>query len=135
MVSEHERQPPIERFAVESMTLDLHAQTAALRAESSPNKHGHRQKTLFRHGGRTIALFVMDLDASLPEHAASGTVTVQPIEGELLVVVEGKTQRLVPGQVLVMPPRARHSVRAIIASAFLLQVSLEPASSPPPAIA
>lgn len=129
MVSDHERQPPSERFAVESMTLDLHAETAALHAESSPSKHGHRQKTLFKHGGRTIALFVMDTDATLPEHAAGGTVTVQPIEGELLAVVEGKTQRLVPGQILVMPPRVRHSVRAIITSAFLLQVSLDASAS------
>lgn len=125
MNTDRERQAPSERFAVESMTLDLHAEVAALRAESSPTKHGHRQKSLFKNGRRTIALFVMDAGASLPEHAAGGTVTVQPIEGEFLAVVEGKEQRLVPGQVLVMSPRVRHSVRAISASAFLLQVSLE----------
>lgn len=125
MNTDRERQPPIERFAVESMTLDLHAEVAALRAESGPTKHGHRQKSVFKHGGRTVAMFVMDAGASLPEHSAGGTVTVQPIEGEFLAVVEGKEQRLVPGQILVMPPRARHSVRAITASAFLMQVSLE----------
>lgn len=125
MSTDRERQPPAERFAVESMTLDLHAEVAALRAESGPNTHGHRQKSVFKHGGRTVALFVMDAGASLPEHSASGTVTVQPIEGEFVAAVEGKEQRLIPGQVLVMPPRVRHSVRAITASAFLLQVSLE----------
>lgn len=127
MSTDRERQPPSERFAVESMTLDLQAEAASLRAESTPSKHGHRQKSLFKNGGRTVALFVMEAGASLPEHAAAGTVTVQPIEGEFEVVVEGKEQRLVPGQVLVMPPRVRHSVEAITASAFLLQVSLESA--------
>lgn len=131
MNTERERQAPSDRFAVESMTLDLHAEAALLRAESSPNKHGHRQKTLFKHGGRTIAIFVMDAGASLPEHSAAGTVTVQPVEGELLAAIEGDEQRLVPGQVLVMPPRALHSVRAVTASAFLLQVSLETSATRP----
>ncbi|MBL9030098.1 MAG: cupin domain-containing protein [Phycisphaerae bacterium] len=131
MNTDRERQPPSERFAVQSMTLDLHAEVAALRAQSSPTRHGHRQKSLFKNGGRTIALFVMDADASLPEHAAGGTVTVQPIEGEFVAVVEGREQRLVPGQVLIMPPRVRHSVRAINQSAFLLQVSLEAAATSP----
>ncbi|MCL4221926.1 MAG: cupin domain-containing protein [Phycisphaerales bacterium] len=131
MNTDRERQPPSERFAVQSITLDLHAEVAALRAESSPTKHGHRQKSLFKNGGRTIALFVMDVDASLPEHAAGGTVTVQPIEGEFMAVVEGKEQRLVPGQILIMRPRMRHSVRAITTSAFLLQVSLEADTTSP----
>jgi quercetin dioxygenase-like cupin family protein len=129
MNTDHERQPPSERFAVESMTLDLHAQIAALRAESTPARHGQRQKSLFKHAGSTIALFVMDAGALFPEHAAAGTVTLQPIEGELLAVIEGNQQRLTPGNLLVMPPNARHSVQAITDSAFVLHVSLEPHST------
>jgi len=125
MDTERMRQPPRERFAVESTTLDLRTELEALRAEDAPTRHGHRQKSLFKHGGRTIALFMMDAGATLPEHGAAGTVTVQPIEGVLMMVVAGKEEQLVSGQILIMPPRIRHAVTAITAAVFLLQVSLE----------
>ncbi|TVQ75635.1 MAG: hypothetical protein EA380_10330 [Phycisphaeraceae bacterium] len=120
-----EREPPAERFAVDSMTLDFRSELAALRAETTPAAHGRRQKTLFKHAGRTIALFVMDAGAALQEHDAAGTVTIQPVEGELIATVQGKEQRLRTGQILVLQPRVRHSIRADAPSAFLLQISLE----------
>lgn len=124
MSEEHLRQPPAERFAEESVLLDLSAEIAALRAEPTATRHGHRQKTLYKQAGRTMALFVFDAGATLAEHAAGGMVSVQPIEGELAMNVAGRERRLRPGQVLMMSPGVRHDVRAISAAAFLLQVSL-----------
>lgn len=124
------RPAPAERFAADHLVLDLHAEVAALTAEQAPSRHGHRQKTLFKHSGRTVALFVLDSGASLAEHAAGGTVTVQVIDGELDMTVAGDKHRLQAGMLLVMAPGARHDVRAVAHAAFLLQVSL--AGSPPP---
>lgn len=120
------RQPPAERFASDHLLFDLHAEIAALRAEGASSKHGHRQETLYKHAGRTMALFVLDVGGALPEHAAAGVVTVQAIEGELEVTVAGEPRRLAPGTLLAMAPGVRHDVRArgSLPAAFLLQVSL-----------
>ncbi len=118
------RQAPAERFATDHLVFDLHAEIAALRAEPSSPRHGHRQKTLYKHAGRTVALFVMDAGAVLPEHAAGGTVTVQTIEGSIDVNASGRMHTLRVGMMLVMAPGVRHDVRATASAAFLLQVSL-----------
>lgn len=118
------RQAPAERFATDHLVFDLHAEIAALRAEPSSPRHGHRQKTLYKHAGRTVALFVMDAGAVLPEHAAGGTVTVQTIEGTIDMTASGETCTLPAGTMLAMAPGVRHDVRATVAAAFLLQVSL-----------
>jgi len=130
MTDHRPRQPPAERFAQESLLLDLHAEIAALRAEHIPTKHGQRQKTLYKHAAWTIALFVMEPDAMLPEHATVGMVSVQPLEGELSMTVGGVSRRLNPGNFFVMSPGVRHDVRAVTAAVFLLQVSLETPTQP-----
>lgn len=119
------RTAPAERFAVDHLTFDLRAEAEALSSEEVSNRHGHRQKTLYKRAGRTVALFVLDDGAMLAEHAAAGTVTVQAIEGEIDVSVGGAGNRLRPGTLLVMAPGVRHGVRAASRAIFLLQVSLE----------
>ncbi len=120
------REPPAPRFDFASLVIDMHEQLVSLRSETTPNSHGHRQKTLFKHSDRTIALFAFEPGAVLAEHSANGTVTIEAIEGELLVGVGGEEEVLRPGQVLVMSPGTRHSVAARVQAGFLLQVSLEP---------
>lgn len=126
MSDDRPRAAPAERFAAEHLAFDLHAEAAALEAEQTPKPHGHRQKTLFKNSGRTVALFVLDAGASLAEHATSGIVTVQAIEGELEVTAGGTGYHLQPGRLLVMAPGVRHDVRAASRAVFLLQVSLMP---------
>jgi len=128
MTIDRQRQHPSERFAVDSLKLDIREEIRSLRSEGEPVTSGHRQKTLFKHGGRTIALFVMDADARMAEHAAAGTVTVQPIEGALRLTVGADEERLTAGEILVIAPNIRHSVYAVEASAFLLQISMEPSA-------
>lgn len=135
MTDERPRTAPSERFAAEHLAFDLHAEAAALEAEQTPNPHGHRQKTLFKNSGRTVALFILDAGASLAEHATSGIVTVQAIEGELEVSAggtEGTGYHLRPGMLLVMASGVRHDVRAGSRAVFLLQVSLVHKTPIPP---
>ncbi len=124
MTDERPRTAPSERFAAEHLCFDLHAEAAALEAEPTPKQHGHRQKTIFKNSGRTVALFVLDGCAGLAEHATSGIVTVQAIEGELDVTAGGTEHHLRPGMLLVMAPGVRHDVRTTARAVFLLQVSL-----------
>ena len=125
MSKERPRQVPAERFAAPWLDFDLHAATAELRAEPSPSRQGHKQRTLFKHGRRTIALFVMDAGASLPEHSTAGTVTILVIDGELTVTMAGEQRDLRAGRLLIISPGVRHDVRATSDAVFVLQVSLE----------
>lgn len=117
------RPAPESRFAALSVVLDLAAEAAAVRAEG-PALHGHRQKTLFKHGDRTIALFTLDAGACIPEHRAAGTVTIQLIEGEITVMADGRSHCLCVGHILVLAPNVAHGVRAERSASFLLQITL-----------
>jgi len=127
MSDERPREAPSERFDARCLAFDLHGEARAIREEPTPARSGHRQKTLYKLKGRTIALFVMEAGSTLPEHAAAGVVSIQSIEGEIVTTVQGQEHRLRPGQMLTMPPGVRHAVHAIGPSVFLLQVSLEAA--------
>jgi len=128
MGDERIREAPGERFDIESALFDLHAEAESIRREPRPWRGGHKQKTLFKHAARTIALFVMESGGSMSEHSASGTVTIQTIEGEIEVTIgAGGTRgvrRMPAGSLLVLSPGTRHGVRAEASSVFLLQVSL-----------
>jgi len=125
MADERPREAPAERFDAPCLAFDLHEEASAIRAEPTPAHAGHRQKTLYKHKGHTIGLFVMEAGATLPEHAAAGVVSIQSIEGEIVTTVQGEEHRLRPGHLLMMPPGVRHDVRATVPSVFLLQVSLQ----------
>lgn len=118
------REAPSERFDAPSLSFDFHAEAEAIRAEPRETRQGHRQKTLFKHDSRTIALFVMEKGGSIRDHSADGTVTIQPVEGELVVAVDGEDKHLKTGHMLVIAPGVRHEVRASEEAAFVLQVSL-----------
>lgn len=49
----------------------------------------------------------------LPEHTHYHEQVVNVIEGELELIADGQTHRLVPGKVLIIPPNVVHSGRAI----------------------
>jgi quercetin dioxygenase-like cupin family protein len=61
----------------------------------------------------------VDDGASFPEHAHPHEQTVNVLEGTLDVTVSGVTHRLTPGTVLVIPPHAPHSGRALTACRVL----------------
>jgi quercetin dioxygenase-like cupin family protein len=117
------RESPRQRFDASVLGFDLLAEAAAIRAEG-PSRHGHRQKTLFKGATRTVAIFVVDAGAELPEHKVAGFVTIQSIEGEVVVTASGRTHALGPHCLLVLAPDVPHSVKAAHPASFLLHVSL-----------
>ncbi len=119
------RQSPNERFKGASVTFDLREEIDALRAEDRPSHAGHRQKTLFKHNGCTIALFVMEAGGSIPDHKVNGTVSIRPVEGEVALRLGDDEHVVTPGQILVMPSEQVHDVRALTDAVFVLQVALE----------
>jgi len=61
----------------------------------------------------TGAHFSIAAGSVLPEHSHVHEQVVNVIEGELELTAEGKTNRLVPGTALVLPPNVPHSGKAV----------------------
>jgi quercetin dioxygenase-like cupin family protein len=118
------RQHSTERFEPTQHLLDLGKATAKLLAEPKSGDRAQRQQTLYRHGPVTVALFIFDRGARMPQHVAEGVVTVHVLEGRLKMSAEGQTHEMTAGQILVLAPGVRHDVFAEEPTRMLLTVCL-----------
>lgn len=123
--NERMRQHPRDRFHPPQLHIDLEKIAATLLAEPLPANRNHRQETLYRHGPLTVALFLFDRGAAMPQHVAEGVVTVQVLQGRLKMSAEGQTHDLPAGSLLVLAPGVKHDVHAIEPTRMLLTVCLE----------
>lgn len=121
------RPHPTGRFSNSQHALDLKKSLQSLRGEAHSGAHGHRQETVYHRAPITMVLFDFEQNGELADHAANGLVTIQVLEGRLLISAEEQTHGLEAGAILVLQPNVRHSVRAETASAMLLTVHLEKA--------
>lgn len=119
------RTHPDERFRAEQRKLDLEQAMTELLAEDRPSGHGHRQKTLYKHGGATIALFHFDAGGHLAPHRSQATVSIHVLDGHLRVGAGSESYELTAGQLVVLAPGVLHNVNAVAPSRMLLHVHLE----------
>ena len=122
--SERLRGPPADRFAGTTHVFNLAESLAQLRAEDHASKDGHRQITIFRRAPVTHVLFAFEPGGRLDRHSTRGDVTIQVIEGHLLVEAEGRDHDLPSGHLLILAPGVPHDVRATEPSAMLLTVHM-----------
>jgi quercetin dioxygenase-like cupin family protein len=118
------RPHPDDRFAPQQIEIDLNATAARVRSEPRSGERGHRQETLYRQGGLTIALFLFERFTHLPPHRAAGVVNMHVLRGRLKITVEKQVHELGSGQMLVLTPGMEHSVAAEEESEMLLTVRL-----------
>lgn len=118
------RRAPVDRFAGKAHAFDLAELLAQLRTEDHPAKDGHRQITFFRRAPVGHVLFAFDSGGRLARHSVQGEVTIQVLEGRILVEAEGRDHDLGAGQVLILSPGVLHDVRAPVPSAMLLTVHM-----------
>jgi quercetin dioxygenase-like cupin family protein len=122
------RQHPQERFGAPQIHIDLQTAVAKLRSESHAGERGHRQETLYRGGGSTIALFVFDRFTELPEHKAKGIVGMHVLRGCLKITAADQVHELRAGQMLVLAPEVPHAVAAEEESEMLVTLHLNRAA-------
>ena len=68
----------------------------------------------FIHTDRmTFAYWDISKSANLPEHSHPHEQVVNMLEGEFELIVEGKSLRLKPGDIVVIPPNVPHQGHAI----------------------
>lgn len=115
---------PADRFAGDAASLDLDREAADLLERAAGSEHGHAQRTLYRHGGLTVAMFAFRAHAGLPAHAAGGVVSVQVLRGRVTMHAGDERFDLPAGRMLRMTPGITHDVTTEIPSVILLHVAL-----------
>lgn len=86
----------------------------------SSTKHS---KTLVKNDDLRVLLFTMESGATLKEHHANGSITVQVLRGEIRFSAQGHDYSLRTGEMLTLGPSIRHSVESVGDSAFLVTIS------------
>ena len=69
-------------------------------------------KTLVDKKAGTLTLFAFDAGQGLSEHTAPFDAVVQILDGEACLVIGGQEVRARTGELVVMPARVPHAVRA-----------------------
>ena len=85
------------------------SQTDLARKEPIPGFVG-----LFAHGvTMTVVQWTVAAGATLPEHAHPHEQVSHILDGEFEMTIDGRSERLSPGALAIVPPNVTHSGRAI----------------------
>ncbi|MDQ2742246.1 MAG: cupin domain-containing protein [Chloroflexota bacterium] len=106
---------PILRF-------DLPAELEQLRQQPAYQNGDPSGRTLVKEPDLRIMLMALKAGARLPEHHASGPISIQAIEGRLRVRFAGQPSEITAGQLLAAEASIPHDVEAVEDSAFVLTI-------------
>jgi len=101
-------------------TTDITAQTLTLKEMITYQDGSVVSRTLIDKKVGTLTLFAFDAGQGLSEHTAPYDATIQVIDGEAEVIIEGKSHAVAAGQLIIMPANRPHSVRANLRFKMLL---------------
>ena len=82
-------------------------------------------RTLLRKPTGTLTLFAFDQGQELSEHTAPFDAVVQVIEGEVELIIGGKSVQAHAGELVIMPANVPHAVKATTRFKMLLTMILE----------
>lgn len=123
-------EPPHRRrhsqpLAAPYLEFDLGKELEQLRREPEWTT-GHNARTLVKYDSLRVVLIALKAHARIPEHQAEGRISIQAVQGNVLVRAEGRTFDLPAGTLLVLDQGLRHDVEAIEDSVFLLTIAWAP---------
>ena len=87
------------------------------------SKTGVKRKILLEDGNCQYALMSLVPGMQIAEHVSSCNATVNVIEGQGVLTLEGREIMLVLGGLVFVPANARHAFKAMTNLAFLLTLS------------
>lgn len=114
---------PSDRFSGDAGLVELDRVADELLAAAEADGHGRAQRTLYRSGAVTIALFAFRAGASLPSHAAAAVITIEVRRGRVSMTAGGNAFDLRTGHLLRLAPRTPHDVRAAEPSVILVHIA------------
>ena len=98
-------------------------QVLSLFAETQFAPNGIVSRTLLRTGNSRVVLFGFAEGQELTEHTSTQNAVVQILCGECEFVLDGKPRLMKTGDLLFMPARLPHAVRATKQCSMLLTLS------------
>ncbi len=108
--------------AGQDLEFNFVSEIAKLRSE--PAYHaGRNAKTLVKCPDFRVVLTVIRADARVAAHQAAGRVSVQCLEGHIIMHVPGKTVDLPAGSLVALDRALPHDVEALKDSAFLVTMA------------
>ncbi len=103
------------------LTFDLNAEVKRLREEEAW-QGGRNSKTLVKNEDFRIVLVVLEANALLHEHKATGRISVQTLSGHIQMHVQDKVFDLPTGHLLALDRALAHDVKALEDSTFMLTI-------------
>jgi quercetin dioxygenase-like cupin family protein len=97
-------------------------ETARLRSERAYHA-GRNAKTLVKHPDFRVVLTVIRAGSRVAAHQAAGRVSVQCLEGHIIMHVPGKTVDLPAGSLVALDRALPHDVEALKDSVFLVTIA------------
>ena len=88
-----------------------------------PWPSGIHSRTLFKKSDFRLVLICMEAGATIKEHHADGTGSVQILKGAIRYKTQGQAYELHSGSLPTLGASMKHDVEAIDDSAFLLTIS------------
>jgi quercetin dioxygenase-like cupin family protein len=107
------------------MTLDLPAILGNMKHEATWQTAKRNAMTIVKQPILRVVLVALQDGVEIGAHETEGPITVHALEGRLHVQVGGEAVLLSAGQLLVLAPGLRHSLRAQDDAAFLLTMTAE----------
>lgn len=95
--------------------------------------HGITSQAVLTAPGLRVTLFRFAAGQELSEHAVPARALVQVLGGSCDFIFPHRTLRLVTGDLLHMPPKLPHAVRAVEDLSLLITQATPPAREKPPA--
>jgi quercetin dioxygenase-like cupin family protein len=116
------RPHPLAPLAEPLMDFDITDEIRRLRAEPDWQT-GQNAKTLAKHPDFRLVLTALADGHRMAGHRTDGRISIQTLEGRLVVRVGGEAVHVPAGRLLVLDRGIPHDVEAIGSSAFLLTIA------------
>ena len=118
------QRPQGKRILDASMvTIDLRCFTKQIREEKAWKESDRNAITIFKTDGMRIVLIALNKDAEMIKHTIDGLISIQVVEGEILITTENQSAELGPGEMLALHENVPHNVLAKKESIFLLTLT------------
>jgi len=99
---------------------DLRGKVLEMKGLAAFQEGAVASRTVVLKKAGTITAFAFDAGEGLPEHTAPFDAIVQGLEGEAEITIGGKPLHLAEGQMVIMPARVPHAVKALSRFRMLL---------------
>ncbi len=109
-------------LSAEHLLIDLGEAVTELHG-LGPDGQDRGAVTLVKQGGLSVVLMHLHAGATLAEHSAPGTTTLQVVNGHVRVQVGDETLDVPAGRLIAFDGRVRHGVEAIEDSTLLLTLA------------